>query len=133
MLVSGLSWKIEYDYENIALMCLFIFDLCHQCLYSYDGLKWRALNGGKPYPTPSVGKNRLMRDPCVCCSPDGMFHMLWTNCVLFLFGKVAELTNMWLMYCKKSGGWDRFMQWNILSEYVSILDFRTNEGVMCKD
>ena len=116
-----------------ALICLFIFDLCHQCLYSYDGLKWRALNGGKPYPTPSVGKNRLMRDPCVCCSPDGMFHMLWTNCVLFLFGMVSELTNMWLMYCKKSGGWDRFMQWNILSEYVSILDFRTNEGVMCKD
>lgn len=47
--------------------------------YSYDGLNWEALNGGKSYLVPSVGKDRLMRDPSVCCSPDGTFHMVWTT------------------------------------------------------
>ena len=64
-----------------------------------------------------------------------MEYFIWygLTAFCFLFGMVSEFTNMWLMYYKKSGGWDRFMQWNILSEYLSILDFRTNEGVMCKD
>ncbi len=47
--------------------------------YSYDGLKWTALNDGKPYLTPMVGKDRLMRDPSVCQGPDGTFHMVWTS------------------------------------------------------
>lgn len=47
--------------------------------YSYDGLKWTALNGGKSYLKPAVGKDKLMRDPSICCSPDGTFHMVWTS------------------------------------------------------
>src|SRR5215475_10544922 len=47
--------------------------------YSRDGLKWEALNEDKPYLTPAVGGEKLMRDPCVIQGPDGVFHMVWTT------------------------------------------------------
>ncbi len=47
--------------------------------YSADGLKWTALNGDKSYLTPHVGKENLMRDPCITRGPDGEFHMVWTD------------------------------------------------------
>lgn len=47
--------------------------------YSYDGLNWMPLNGGRSYLTPAVGKDKLMRDPSICQSPDGTFHMVWTS------------------------------------------------------
>jgi len=46
--------------------------------YSKDGLKWEALNQGKSYLTPTVGPDKLMRDPCITKGPDGIFHMVWT-------------------------------------------------------
>jgi len=45
---------------------------------SEDGLKWTALNNGKSFLTPMVGDHKLMRDPCIIQSPDGLFHMVWT-------------------------------------------------------
>ena len=45
---------------------------------SGDGLKWTPLNGGRSFLTPRVGNDRLMRDPCLIQSPDGLFHMVWT-------------------------------------------------------
>jgi PelA/Pel-15E family pectate lyase len=47
--------------------------------YSHDGLKWKALNEDKPYLTPAVGSQKLMRDPCIIQGPDGVFHMVWTT------------------------------------------------------
>lgn len=47
--------------------------------YSYDGLQWTPLNNGKSYLTPTVGKDKLMRDPSICQGPDGTFHMVWTS------------------------------------------------------
>ncbi len=47
--------------------------------YSRDGLKWDALNGGESFLIPNVGKDKLMRDPSICHSPDGTFHMVWTS------------------------------------------------------
>ena len=47
--------------------------------YSYDGFKWTALNGDRPYLVPEVGKDKLMRDPSICQGPDGTFHMVWTS------------------------------------------------------
>ena len=60
------------------------FDNVHQaaglCLaYSYDGYHWTALNGNKPVLAPTVGKDKLMRDPSICQAPDGTFHMVWTT------------------------------------------------------
>lgn len=47
--------------------------------YSTDGLKWTPLNDGKSYLTPTVGKDKLMRDPCILQGKDGLFHMVWTS------------------------------------------------------
>jgi len=46
--------------------------------YSFDGLSWKALNGGRSYVKPVVGNSKLMRDPCIVTGPDGLFHMVWT-------------------------------------------------------
>src|SRR5947208_6860001 len=46
--------------------------------YSEDGLAWRALNDDKPFFHPSVGKEKLTRDPSIVRGPDGMYHMVWT-------------------------------------------------------
>jgi hypothetical protein len=47
--------------------------------WSRDGLTWEALGGGKSYLTPTVGKEKLVRDPCVARGPDGTYHMVWTS------------------------------------------------------
>jgi hypothetical protein len=46
---------------------------------SRDGYQWDALRGGASFLAPTVGKTRLMRDPCIARGPDGMFHMVWTS------------------------------------------------------
>jgi beta-xylosidase len=46
--------------------------------YSEDGLRWQALHHDSSFLTPTVGKDKLMRDPCIVQSPDGTFHMVWT-------------------------------------------------------
>lgn len=46
---------------------------------SADGLQWTALNGGRPFLTPLVGEQKLMRDPCLLLGPDGVFRMVWTT------------------------------------------------------
>ena len=47
--------------------------------WSSDGYTWAALNGGRSYLEPKVGKSKLMRDPCVTRGPDGTFHLVWTS------------------------------------------------------
>lgn len=47
--------------------------------WSRDGYTWAALNGGKSYLEPKVGKSKLMRDPCIVRGPDGVFRMVWTS------------------------------------------------------
>ena len=46
---------------------------------STDGLKWSALNDGKSYLAPAIGKDKLMRDPFILQGKDGLFHMVWTS------------------------------------------------------
>lgn len=47
--------------------------------YSADGLKWTPLNNGKSYLAPTVGKDKLMRDPFILQGKDGLFHLVWTS------------------------------------------------------
>lgn len=47
--------------------------------WSTDALKWTALNGDRSFLKPTVGKEKLMRDPCPLLGPDGVFHMVWTD------------------------------------------------------
>ena len=46
--------------------------------YSQDGLKYTSLNNDKSLLTPTVAKDKLMRDPCIIRGADGDFHMVWT-------------------------------------------------------
>jgi len=46
--------------------------------YSEDGYTWTALNNNTSVLTPEVGRDRLMRDPCIIRGGDGKFHMVWT-------------------------------------------------------
>lgn len=46
--------------------------------YSYDGFTWTTVNEGKPVMKPTVGKDKLLRDPSICLAPDGTFHLVWT-------------------------------------------------------
>jgi PelA/Pel-15E family pectate lyase len=47
--------------------------------WSRDGLQWRPLNNDRSFLTPTVGSQKLMRDPCIVQGPDGVFHMVWTT------------------------------------------------------
>ncbi|MCB0689245.1 MAG: glycoside hydrolase family 43 protein [Saprospiraceae bacterium] len=46
--------------------------------YSEDGFTWQALNQNKSFLTPTAGKDKLMRDPCIIRGRDRLFHMVWT-------------------------------------------------------
>src|ERR1700730_4017770 len=45
---------------------------------SEDGLHWDALNNDSSFLKPAVGKEKLIRDPCIIQGRDGYFHMVWT-------------------------------------------------------
>jgi hypothetical protein len=47
--------------------------------WSADGLAFEMLNDGKPFLRPTVGENKLMRDPALTRGPDGVFHLVWTT------------------------------------------------------
>ncbi|MBP6758131.1 MAG: alpha/beta hydrolase fold domain-containing protein, partial [Flavobacterium sp.] len=47
--------------------------------YSEDGYKWKTLKKDASFLTPEVGKDKLMRDPCVIKGGDGLYHMVWTD------------------------------------------------------
>ncbi|EPR69537.1 glycoside hydrolase family 43 protein [Cyclobacterium qasimii] len=46
--------------------------------YSTDGYSYNALNKGASLLAPTVGGDKLMRDPCIIKGGDGLFHMVWT-------------------------------------------------------
>lgn len=46
--------------------------------HSTDGLAWRALKGDSAFFTPTVGREKLTRDPSIVRGPDGVYHMVWT-------------------------------------------------------
>lgn len=46
--------------------------------YSNDGYVWTALRNDTPFLSPTVGKDKLMRDPCIIKGGDGRYHMVWT-------------------------------------------------------
>lgn len=47
--------------------------------YSTDGLTWQALKGGNSFLQPTIGKDKLMRDPCIYQDKNGVYHMVWTS------------------------------------------------------
>lgn len=47
--------------------------------YSHDGFVWKSLNDDKSFLQPQIGKDKLMRDPCIISGPDSLFYMVWTT------------------------------------------------------
>jgi len=47
--------------------------------WSGDGYHWAALGEDKIFMLPQVGKEKLVRDPCILQGPDGEFQMVWTD------------------------------------------------------
>jgi hypothetical protein len=46
-------------------------------LYSYDGYKWNDFD--TVFLKPSIGNQKVMRDPSMVQGPDGIFHLVWTS------------------------------------------------------
>jgi len=46
---------------------------------SRDGYHWEPIADGKPWLKPTIGEEKLMRDPSLILGPDGIFHMVWTD------------------------------------------------------
>lgn len=46
--------------------------------FSLDGYRWQSLKNDSSFLTPTAGKDKLMRDPCIIRGSDGKFHMVWT-------------------------------------------------------
>ena len=46
--------------------------------HSTDGLTWRALKHDSAFFKPTVGVEKLTRDPSIVRGPDGTYHMVWT-------------------------------------------------------
>ena len=46
-------------------------------IYSYDGWHWDTIPG--TWLKPEVGKQKVMRDPSIIRTPDGLFHLVWTS------------------------------------------------------
>jgi len=47
--------------------------------YSRDGYRFSALHRDSSLLKPAIGKDKLMRDPCIINGADGLFHMVWTT------------------------------------------------------
>ncbi len=45
-------------------------------IYSKDGIHWDSIQG--TFLKPTVGKEKVMRDPSIVRGPDGIFHLVWT-------------------------------------------------------
>ncbi|PKA98532.1 acetyl esterase/lipase [Flavobacteriaceae bacterium MAR_2009_75] len=46
--------------------------------HSEDGYTWKSLKNDESFLTPLVGKDSLMRDPCIIKGGDNKYHMVWT-------------------------------------------------------
>ncbi len=80
LMLMGWSCMMSQKPSEIYMFCYFRNngeDGLHFA-YSRDGYTWEALRGDSSFLTPIVGKDKLMRDPCIIKGPDGLFHMVWT-------------------------------------------------------
>ena len=47
--------------------------------HSDDGIAWHPVRGDSVIFKPTVGREKLLRDPSVVRAPDGVYHMVWTS------------------------------------------------------
>lgn len=77
------EWFLANDYIKSDEVYLFSYfkdngeDGLHLA-FSEDGYTWKPLKNDTSFLTPEVGKDKLMRDPCIIKGGDGKYHMVWT-------------------------------------------------------
>ncbi|MEN9684502.1 MAG: hypothetical protein RLZZ28_288 [Bacteroidota bacterium] len=66
--------------KEVYIFCYFINNGADGLHYAFsnDGLVWTSLKQDSSFLTPTVSKDKLMRDPCIIRGRDGVFHMVWT-------------------------------------------------------
>lgn len=47
--------------------------------WSNDAYTWHSLKADQSFLIPTVGEQKIMRDPCLYQGPDGTFHLVWTT------------------------------------------------------
>ncbi len=47
--------------------------------WSNDAYTWHRLKNDVSFLVPTVGEQKIMRDPCLYQGPDGTFHLVWTT------------------------------------------------------
>jgi len=77
------KWLIEHNFIDEKPIYIFSYfkgngeDGLHLA-YSDDAYNWFSLKNDTSFLTPQVGKDKLMRDPCIIKGGDGLYHMVWT-------------------------------------------------------
>lgn len=73
------SFQLYAQRDSVFLFCYFKGN--GDGLYyawSKDGYQWQAAFNDSVVLKPTVGNDRLFRDPCIIRGADGRFHMVWT-------------------------------------------------------
>lgn len=79
VLTIGVASRAQSISDSAFLFCYFKGngDGLHYA-YSDDGFKWKPLLNDSVFLTPTVGGDKLFRDPCIIKGADGNYHMVWT-------------------------------------------------------
>jgi beta-xylosidase len=85
----GRNLAIFTSLMAVVLLCscsskVYLFTSFHEpadqglrMLYSYNGYHWTDLD--TVFLKPSIGNQKVMRDPSMVQGPDGIFHLVWTS------------------------------------------------------
>ncbi len=73
------SFHLFAQKDSVYLFCFFKGngDGLHYA-WSKDSYQWQAMFNDSVVLKPTVGNDRLFRDPCIIRGADGKFHMVWT-------------------------------------------------------
>ena len=82
--------------------------------WSDDGREWNTLKAGKSFLQPAIGESRLMRDPFICQTPDGVFHLVWT----------AGWKGTSIGYCRSSNliDWDQQLEVPVMADVAGTIN-----------
>jgi hypothetical protein len=78
---TGIIGFAQHQTKDSVLMFSYFKDNGEDGLhfaYSEDGFRWNALKNDSSYLSPTVGNERLIRDPCIIQGPDGVFRLICT-------------------------------------------------------
>ncbi len=78
-IIIGLVIQLSYAQKDMYMFTSFHepADEGLRYIYSKDGVKWDSIPG--TWLKPEIGNEKVMRDPSMVRSPDGVYHLVWTT------------------------------------------------------